>query len=88
MRELKATFALVVIAALFMSCHAVIGVSKYFGKAGCHEGSCWAGCLVLLRGSPSWCYTTSEGVSQNYKYVTCTEDSECNKDWKCAGPCF
>lgn len=49
---------------------------------GCHKGYCWTYCSI----GSQWCYTTKT-YSQSYKYERCTEDSDCNGCWKCAGPC-
>ncbi|XP_055306973.1 allergen Tha p 2-like [Sitodiplosis mosellana] len=54
-------------------------------KAGCHKGYCWAWCGVSLTGG-EWCYTT-RSYSQSFQYVTCNQDSDCDKCWKCAGSC-
>ncbi|OAQ29354.1 hypothetical protein K457DRAFT_125842 [Linnemannia elongata AG-77] len=56
-------------------------------RGGCHKGYCWAGCAS---GVPfafnEWCYTT-RGRSQDYNYVSCSNDNECSMDWRCAGSC-
>lgn len=36
--------------------------------------------------NPEWCYTT-RSYSQSYRYVSCSNDNECDLCWKCAGPC-
>ncbi|XP_055326679.1 allergen Tha p 2-like [Sitodiplosis mosellana] len=54
-------------------------------KAGCQKGHCWAWCGVSLTGG-EWCYTT-RSYSQSFQYVTCNQDSDCDKCWKCAGSC-
>ncbi|PPQ84984.1 hypothetical protein CVT25_010526 [Psilocybe cyanescens] len=60
---------------------------EYQGRGGCWKGYCWAGCnTTFLRGGKEWCYTTKT-YSQSYRYVTCKSDSECDKTWKCGGPC-
>lgn len=53
--------------------------------AGCYKGYCWAYCGLSL-GSGDWCYTTKT-YSQSYEYIRCDDDSQCDKCWKCAGPC-
>lgn len=56
--------------------------------AGCTRGYCCSPCTSgwpWAQGS-EWCYTT-EGRSQDYNYVKCTHDDECDPMWKCAGPC-
>lgn len=56
-------------------------------KFGCHNGYCWSYCTAALEGKDNeWCYTT-KGKSQDRDYVSCSQDSECNGCWKCAGPC-
>lgn len=61
---------------------------------GCYKSSdgkkyCWAYCSTgLVRGiADEWCYTTQSGRSQDYNYVECSEDSQCDYNWSCAGPC-
>lgn len=58
-------------------------------KFGCQNNKCWAYCSGAFRdkSSPEWCYTSKENYSQSYKYVECTQDSDCDGCWKCAGPC-
>lgn len=85
MKQVKATFALVIIATFFMSLSTVSATSRFLGQGGCYKGYCWAGTSQTV--FSGWCYTTSEGVSRNCKYVQCTQDAECSPDWKCAGPC-
>lgn len=52
---------------------------------GCHKGYCWASCDATAFNN-EWCYTT-RGYSQDFKYVGCASDYECDKCWKCAGSC-
>lgn len=59
--------------------------TKCSEKAGCHKGNCWAYCGLNLAGG-DWCYTT-KAHSQSYQYVSCTDNSECDPCWKCAGSC-
>lgn len=54
-------------------------------ESGCHEGYCWAWCGFSLS-SGEWCYTTKTHT-QSHDYVTCKQDSDCDKCWKCGGPC-
>ncbi|KAH9478500.1 Allergen Tha p 2 [Psilocybe cubensis] len=57
-------------------------------RGGCWKGYCWAGCSTgfpLTEGA-EWCYTT-QSYSQSYQYVRCSDASQCNKNWKCGGPC-
>lgn len=54
-------------------------------EAGCHKGRCWAYCGLLFRGG-EWCYTT-RGNTFSGNYVSCTNDSECDRCWKCGGAC-
>lgn len=58
---------------------------KCANKGGCHKGYCWSKCRATGIGG-EWCYNT-KGRSQDYKYVKCSRDSECDKCWKCAGSC-
>lgn len=53
--------------------------------AGCHNGYCWAWCGLSLSNA-EWCYTT-EGSTYDFQYVRCQRDSDCQKCWRCAGPC-
>lgn len=55
-------------------------------KGGCYRGYCWAGCTSIVGSDLEWCYTT-RGSSQDRGYIKCSEDTECSKCWKCAGPC-
>lgn len=64
---------------------AIENAGKCSYTAGCYKGSCWAYCGISLS-SGDWCYTTKT-YSQSYAYVSCKHDDECNKCWKCAGPC-
>lgn len=54
-------------------------------QTGCHKGYCWNWCGVSLTGG-EWCYST-KSHSQSFQYVKCTQDSDCDKCWKCAGSC-
>lgn len=54
-------------------------------KAGCYNGQCWAYCGPYFSRGP-WCYTTKV-EPQSKQYVKCTDDSECNPCWACAGDC-
>lgn len=58
-------------------------------RGGCWKGYCWAGCNTgfPLTIGVEWCYTSTKSYSQSYSYVTCTADTQCNFNWKCAGPC-
>ncbi|KAG2218677.1 hypothetical protein INT45_013343 [Circinella minor] len=59
------------------------------GKHGCYNGYCWSECQgagTALAGANEWCYTT-EGRSQDFNYVKCTNDEECCPSWHCAGSC-
>uniref|UniRef100_T1KLX0 Uncharacterized protein n=1 Tax=Tetranychus urticae TaxID=32264 RepID=T1KLX0_TETUR len=55
---------------------------------GCRRGRCWAKCGGFGRmfGADEWCYT-GRHHSQSYKYARCRRKSDCNRCWKCAGPC-
>jgi hypothetical protein len=57
---------------------------------GCHEGYCWSECFGPIAfwncGFGEWCYTTKT-YSQSYLYVKCNNKNDCNREWKCAGPC-
>lgn len=55
-------------------------------RGGCSKGYCWAYCHAVLGHEREWCYTT-RGSSQNYQYVSCSRDEDCDKCWKCAGSC-
>lgn len=55
-------------------------------RGGCFRGYCWAGCAATLLQANEWCYTT-KSYSQSFEYVTCSQDSECNLCWSCAGSC-
>lgn len=55
-------------------------------RFGCHKGYCWAYCHAVLGNEREWCYTT-RGSSQDYNYVGCSRDSDCDGCWKCAGAC-
>lgn len=50
---------------------------------GCSNQKCWADCI----GVAGWCYTTKEIENGYGKYVACTEDHQCDRWWRCAGPC-
>lgn len=63
----------------------IINSGKCSNQAGCHNGYCWAWCGVSLSDG-EWCYTTLS-YSQSYRYVKCNADWDCNRCWKCAGPC-
>ncbi|CAO3640665.1 unnamed protein product [Cunninghamella echinulata] len=55
----------------------------------CWEGRCWTYCTAVghvIPGAEEWCYTTKSS-SQDYNYVDCNADSECQRNWSCAGPC-
>lgn len=62
-----------------------INAFKCSEKAGCHRGYCWAWCGVSLS-KGEWCYTT-RSFSQSDEYVTCKDDYDCEKCWKCGGLC-
>lgn len=62
-------------------------------KGGCYKGYCWSGCEALLGdvNGKEWCYTT-KGSSQDHKYVSCSQDSDCGTNGNifcdyCAGGC-
>lgn len=63
----------------------IANLSSCSETAGCHKGYCWAWCGFSLS-SGGWCYTTKTH-SQSYQYVECNSDDDCDKCWKCAGPC-
>lgn len=55
------------------------------GEWGCYKGYCWAWCSAILH-SLEWCWTT-KGSTGDRRYVCCTEDSQCDPCWHCAGAC-
>lgn len=63
----------------------IANLSSCSETAGCHKGYCWAWCGFSLS-SGGWCYTT-KSYSQSYQYEECNSDDDCDKCWKCAGPC-
>lgn len=70
-----------------------IGENNGCENFGCHKGYCWARCIGALGGTATpkdshqeWCYTT-KGYSQDFQYVGCQQDSDCDGCWKCAGSC-
>lgn len=74
-----------IVALCLISLFGVFGMAKE--EYGCHKGYCWTTCIggVPWWGA-EWCYTT-KGSSQDFSYIGCTDKSECDKDWKCAGSC-
>lgn len=58
--------------------------AKCSNNFGCNKGRCYADCI----GIEGWCYTTNEYEIYNRKYVRCTDDKECKRWWRCAGPCL
>ena len=59
------------------------------GRHGCYNGYCWSECLGISNfpfPGNDWCYTT-QGRSQDFNYVECTNDEECCESWSCAGSC-
>lgn len=54
-------------------------------EAGCHKGKCWTWCGLSLS-SGEWCYTT-KGKTWDGGYISCSDDWQCGKCWKCAGAC-
>lgn len=67
-----------------MTGQAALTSYKCSDRAGCHNGYCWAFCGHML--STEWCYISSSH-SQSFQYVSCTNDSQCNKCWKCLRSC-
>ncbi|CAO3640669.1 unnamed protein product [Cunninghamella echinulata] len=60
-----------------------------YGDFGCWKGRCWSHCAgagTFLSGVDEWCYTT-RGSSQDYNYVYCNSNNDCDNTWHCAGPC-
>lgn len=66
--------------------HSALNANECSETAGCHNGYCWAWCGVSLSDG-EWCYTSKNNYTQSHEYVECKEDSECNRCWKCGGPC-
>lgn len=56
------------------------------GKYGCLRGYCWSYCHGAFPWDSDWCWTT-RGRSQDYNYVECENNFDCNGCWSCAGPC-
>lgn len=84
-RDLIASAAVAIIYGVGLASLSIANADKCSVTAGCFKGRCWAWCGVSLS-SGEWCYTTRT-YSQSYEYVPCDSDEECNKCWKCAGPC-
>merc|ERR1712079_657175 len=61
-------------------------VSAFQKSYGCWKGYCWTYCSngFACGGTCPWCYTT-KGYSQDFNYVSCNNDNECNPNWNCAG---
>lgn len=56
---------------------------------GCKNDKCWSRCVGFAAIFPyiyEWCYTT-KGRSQDYNYIKCSSESDCDPCWKCGGPC-
>lgn len=98
--EMKALteFVLVVLAAFCISQNFVNAEDNQYAiqnmvagrcstQAGCHEGYCWAWCgEKLSAASGDWCWTTKT-YSKSKEYVKCSQNSDCNNCWNCAGEC-
>lgn len=58
---------------------------------GCYNGYCCKPCngasvIFFWVAGEEWCYST-RGRSQDYNYVRCNDDADCDPNWHCAGPC-
>lgn len=84
-RELIAVVAVGIMYGVGLASMSIANSNKCSVEAGCHKGKCWAWCGVSLSDG-EWCYTTKT-YSQSYDYVACTSDYDCEKCWKCGGPC-
>lgn len=84
-RELIAAAAVAVIYGVGLASMSIANSQKCSVEAGCHKGKCWAWCGVSLSDG-EWCFTTKT-YSQSYDYVPCTTQYDCDKCWKCGGPC-
>lgn len=84
-RDLIATTVVALIYGVGLASLSIANQNKCSVNAGCFKGHCWAWCGVSLSDG-EWCFTTKTH-SQSYEYVHCSSDDECNKCWKCAGPC-
>lgn len=84
-RELIAIVAVAAIYGVGLASMSIANSNKCSVEAGCHKGKCWAWCGVSLSDG-EWCYTTKT-YSQSYNYVACTTDYDCEKCWRCGGPC-
>lgn len=84
-RDLIAAVAVAAIYGVSLASISIANSNKCSVEAGCHKGKCWAWCGVSLSDG-EWCYTTKT-YSQSYAYVPCTTDYDCEKCWRCGGPC-
>lgn len=84
-RDLIAVAAVAIIYGVGLASMSIANSNKCSLEAGCHNGKCWAWCGVSLSDG-EWCYTTKT-YSQSYEYVSCSSDYDCEKCWKCGGPC-
>lgn len=84
-RDLIAVAAVSVIYGVGLASMSISNSQKCSVEAGCQKGKCWAWCGVSLSNG-EWCYTTKT-YSQSYAFVPCTSDGDCDKCWKCGGPC-
>lgn len=91
-------FVMIVLVTLFVSQHFVHAEDNQYAienmvagrcstQAGCFEGYCWAWCgAELSAASKDWCWTTKT-YSKSKQYVKCSQDSDCNTCFNCAGEC-
>ncbi|PPQ95594.1 hypothetical protein CVT26_008622 [Gymnopilus dilepis] len=72
----------------WVGCRASCNFRCSTNVGGCYNGWCWASCVtgVPLVEGHEWCYTT-RGYSQDYNYIRCSHNEDCDVNWKCAGPC-
>lgn len=85
-RDIVAATAVVIIYGVSLASMSIANSNRCSVETGCHNGKCWAWCGVSLSGG-EWCYTTRRNSSQSYEYVSCTSEYDCDKCWKCGGPC-
>lgn len=57
-------------------------------SAGCKDDKCWTNCGPRLS-SDDWCFTTKNQTTKrdSIEYVTCKNDTDCDKCWPCANSC-
>lgn len=84
---MKSNISLLVIVCVVLGLAALAAAEDF----GCHKGYCWTKCdgagnvWTAFHGL-EWCWTT-KGGSQDFQYVTCNSNADCDRIWNCASSC-